>query len=51
MPPAERQDSRALWGEIGVLIRRAQNIDRSFKTKMFHSLLLVVSWCHKSFFD
>ena len=27
MPPAERPDSRALWGEIDVLVRRAQTID------------------------
>jgi hypothetical protein len=27
MPPAESRDSRALWGETDVLIRRAQTID------------------------
>jgi hypothetical protein len=26
LPPAERQECRALWGEIDVLIRRAQTI-------------------------
>jgi Sigma-70, region 4 len=27
LPPAERQECRALWGEIDVLIRRAQTIN------------------------
>ena len=27
LPPAERPESRALWGAIEVLIRRAQAID------------------------
>ena len=27
LPPAERQECRALWGEIDALIRRAQTIE------------------------